>query len=179
MTGVRPSAPAESCGARHAPREDVGALIATRKMRRAPPVGRSENMRRIRSKDTKPELLLRRALFAAGLRYRVHDKTLPGKPDIVFRGARVAVLVHGCFWHQHPDCREASKPRSNSAYWTDKLERNVARDAQHERDLVVRGYDVVTLWECDIERDVSAAVAAVMESLSERYGNSGRSFSTV
>jgi DNA mismatch endonuclease, patch repair protein len=146
----------------------VKQISATLMKRGAVPVGRSENMRRIRSKDTKPELLLRRALFAAGFRYRIHDESLPGKPDVVFRGRSVAVLIHGCFWHQHAGCQQASKPRSNSSYWTEKLHRNITRDAQHKRKLTEAGYQVVTLWECEIERDVGSAVVAVKEALLKR-----------
>jgi len=118
-------------------------------------------MRRIRSKNTKPEMILRRALHALGMRYRLHVKNLPGKPDIVFAGARLAVLVHGCFWHRHPGCREASKPRSRSDYWEPKLNRNVARDAEHTAALEHAGYRVVVVWECDIERDLESAVDAI------------------
>jgi DNA mismatch endonuclease (patch repair protein) len=130
------------------------------------PISRSENMRRIRSKDTKPELLLRRALHRLGLRYRLHVKGLPGRPDIVFPRARIAVFVHGCFWHRHPGCREASSPRSRSEYWEPKLDRNVVRDLKHRDDLEELRFRVMVLWECDIERDLQSAVGAVRAVLS-------------
>lgn len=122
-------------------------------------------MRRIRSRDTKPELILRQSLHARGLRYRVHVNSLPGKPDIVFTRRRVAVFVHGCFWHQHPGCREASSPRSNAAYWAPKLLRNVERDGQHAEMLQSMGYRVLVLWECEIEKAPAAAVDHVLQAL--------------
>ena len=128
-------------------------------------IGRSENMRRIRSKNTKPELSLRRALFAKGLRYRIHAKNLPGKPDVVFRKQKIAILVHGCFWHQHPGCREASRPRSNTTYWATKLQRNVERDQQHEVELTRLGFRVLTFWECDIEHDVAKIANEIARSV--------------
>lgn len=129
------------------------------------PIGRSENMRRIRSRDTKPEVLLRSALFARGLRYRLNVQTLPGKPDIVFPKERLAVFVHGCFWHQHSDCIEASKPRTNVSYWSPKLARNVERDGVSKSALEALGYQVLVIWECHIENCVEPAVAAVMRAV--------------
>ncbi len=134
-------------------------------MAKKQPVGRSENMRRIKSKNTKPELILRRALHASGLRYRVHSKTLPGKPDVALIGRRVAVFVHGCFWHRHPGCREASVPKSRAEYWEPKLNRNVTRDAEHTQALEAAGYRVITLWECEIEKNAAEAVATVKAAL--------------
>src|SRR3954453_9489446 len=99
-------------------------------MDRLTPERRSENMRRIKSKDMKPELLVRRLVFGLGYRYRLHRKDLPGKPDLVFPGRKKVIFVHGCFWHQHPDCREGRPPRSNITYWKPKLARNVERDMQ-------------------------------------------------
>jgi DNA mismatch endonuclease (patch repair protein) len=116
---------------------------------------RSENMRRIRSKNTKPEVLLRSLLHRAGFRFRIHKKDLPGKPDIVFPGRRKAIFVHGCFWHQHPQCREGRLPGTRQDYWKPKLERNVARDAAATSKLRNLGWDVLVIWECQIE-DVPA-----------------------
>ncbi len=129
------------------------------------PIGRSENMRRIRSRNTKPELLLRRALHKRGLRYRVHVPTLPGKPDIVFGGRRLAVFVHGCFWHQHPYCQQASDPRTNRDYWAPKLQRNVQRDREHASTMESLGYSTLTLWECEIEKDPENAADRVVLAL--------------
>jgi DNA mismatch endonuclease (patch repair protein) len=129
------------------------------------PMTRSENMRRIRAKNTKPEILLRRALHADGLRYRLHIKTLPGTPDLVFAKARIVIFVHGCFWHQHHGCREASKPRTNKDYWKQKLANNIERDTAHETLLVRAGYCVLTFWECEIERDLTNIVALIRSAL--------------
>lgn len=112
-------------------------------------IGRSENMRRIRSKDTAPELAVRRAAYAMGYRYRLHRRDLPGSPDLVFAGRKKVVFVHGCFWHQHGDCREGRLPRSNTEYWTSKLERNVARDRVSQATLVSSGWAVLVVWECE------------------------------
>lgn len=114
------------------------------------PVRRSANMRAIRSKDTKPELLVRRVVRSLGYGYRLHRRDLPGKPDLAFIGKRKAIFVHGCFWHQHQDCREASKPKSNSEYWTAKLARNVERDAHSISQLEAKGWRTLVIWECDM-----------------------------
>lgn len=105
-------------------------------------------MSRIRSKDTLPELRVRRAAHALGLRYRLHRKDLPGTPDLVFPRYRTAIFVHGCFWHRHFECRKASLPKSRLDYWQAKFDANIARDARSERDLRHMGWRVFTLWEC-------------------------------
>lgn len=114
-------------------------------------ISRSENMRRIRSKDTGPELTVRRLLRSLGFTgYRLHRKDLPGKPDIAFVGRKKAVLIHGCFWHGH-DCKEGlRKPKSNLDYWLPKIERNQQRDAQHLAELERLGWSVLTVWECEL-----------------------------
>jgi DNA mismatch endonuclease (patch repair protein) len=101
-------------------------------------------MSRIRSRDTKPEMIVRRLLHAAGYRYRLHTKDLPGKPDVVFKRRRKVVFVHGCFWHQHDreDCLDGRRPKSNTSYWHAKLERNVERDQEHIRRLHELGWQV-------------------------------------
>lgn len=116
------------------------------------PIGRSENMRRIRSKDTAPELAVRSTLRALGhVGYRLHRKDLPGRPDIVFLRQKKAVMVHGCFWHGH-DCNEGRRiPKSNKDYWVDKIARNRVRDAKHLDELATRGWEVFTVWECEIK----------------------------
>jgi DNA mismatch endonuclease (patch repair protein) len=130
------------------------------------PIGRSENMRRIRSKDTKPEMMIRRALFRRGLRYRINCPGLPGKPDIVFRQKKLTIFVHGCFWHQHPGCREASRPRSNTGYWHEKLAKNVARDLHAQTELQRLGYLPMIIWECVIEKDLKRTVEDIVYQLS-------------
>lgn len=131
------------------------------------PIGRSENMRRIRSKNTKPEVLLRKSLFAMGLRYRLHASELPGNPDIVFRSDRVAVFVHGCFWHQHEGCKQASTPKSNVSYWDSKLARNVTRDREHLSAISKAGYQAIVVWECEIEQNLDGATRAVVKAVRE------------
>lgn len=111
-------------------------------------------MAAIRSKDMRPELLVRRLVFGLGYRYRLHQSGLPGKPDLVFAGRRKVIFVHGCFWHRHPNlaCQDARAPKSNLAYWTPKLARNVARDASHARALRRGGWKVLIIWECQTKQ---------------------------
>lgn len=110
-------------------------------------------MRAIRKKDTRPELLVRRRLHALGYRFRLHRRDLPGTPDIVLPRHKVVIQVHGCFWHQHPGCRHATRPRTNQDYWLPKLERNVARDAASAAALEALGWRVIILWECELARE--------------------------
>lgn len=114
-------------------------------------------MRAIRSKNTRPELAVRRLLHALGYRYRLHISDLPGKPDIVFPGRRKLIFVNGCFWHSH-DCRHGRvRPATNSEFWETKRDRTVVRDAQNRIDLVAFGWDYLDIWECQIaDREVLA-----------------------
>ena len=112
------------------------------------PSRRSENMSRIKAKDTKPEMAVRRLLHSLGYRYRLHAKDLPGRPDIVFRSRKKAIFVHGCFWHQHSECREGRLPRTRPEYWIPKLGRNVERDHEHVKKLTEAGWQTLTIWEC-------------------------------
>lgn len=114
---------------------------------------RSENMRRIRAQNSKPELLVRKLLHNAGYRYRLHGKTLPGKPDIVFSARRKVIFVHGCFWHQHDavECLDGRRPKSNTGYWNSKLARNVERDALQVERLKAAGWTVLVVWECETQ----------------------------
>lgn len=111
---------------------------------------RSRMMSGIRGKHTKPELAVRKALFAAGFRYRLHPKDLPGKPDIALPALRSVVLVHGCFWHRHPRCRFAYSPKSNVRFWLDKFASNVRRDKLTKIALQKAGWQVFTVWECQV-----------------------------
>ncbi len=115
------------------------------------PLSRSENMRRIRARDTKPEMYIRRLIHRLGFRYRLHVKTLPGCPDLVFRRMSAVVFVHGCFWHQHEECRSNRVPLSNRTYWEKKLAQNTARDAASLEALRRLGWRVLVVWECDIK----------------------------
>ncbi|MES2120493.1 MAG: DNA mismatch endonuclease Vsr [Pseudomonadota bacterium] len=110
---------------------------------------RSENMRRIRSGDTTPEIHVRRMLHRLGYRYRCHRKDLPGRPDIVFSRRRKVIFVHGCFWHQHRGCLRATQPKSREDYWLPKLRRNIERDELAALQLREQGWDVLTVWECE------------------------------
>lgn len=112
----------------------------------------------IRSRDTKPEMRVRRAMHAAGLRYRLHDRRLPGTPDLVFPSRRLALHVHGCFFHQHPGCPAARIPKSRPEFWVPKLRGNVERDARKEAELRAMGWEVITVWECETKDAVRLAV---------------------
>ena len=129
------------------------------------PEQRSRTMRAVRSRDTKPELTVRRFLHAAGLRYILHNRRLPGSPDLVFPKYRTVVFVHGCFWHQHANCPAASRPRSNTEYWSRKLTGNVERDARNRTSLEASGWRVLVIWECEIrERDAFDRLAETIRS---------------
>lgn len=109
---------------------------------------RSEMMSGIKGKNTKPELQVRKALFSMGYRFRLHRKDLPGRPDIVLPGRRVAILVHGCFWHGHRDCRYAKTPSTRTEFWTTKLDGNRARDIRDLEALQTAGWRTLVIWEC-------------------------------
>jgi DNA mismatch endonuclease (patch repair protein) len=112
---------------------------------------RSALMSRIRSKNTKPELVVRSLLHRLGYRFRLHRRDLPGSPDIVLPRHKKIVLVQGCFWHGH-NCRLASKPKSNVGYWSEKILKNKARDERNIRALQVAGWNVIELWECEVRK---------------------------
>ena len=112
------------------------------------PVRRSANMRAIRSRDMKPEMVVRKLIHGMGYRYRLHRSDLPGKPDLVFPSRKKVIFVHGCFWHSH-ECGMAHKPKSNLDYWAPKLERNKERDAENVAGLEMRGWRVFIVWECE------------------------------
>lgn len=111
---------------------------------------RSERMSLIRSKDTKPELLVRRLVYSLGYRYRLHRRDLPGVPDLVFARSRSVIFVHGCFWHCHARCRKARTPKSRLSYWKPKLELNSKRDKKNVRTLLRDGWRVLIIWECQL-----------------------------
>jgi len=130
------------------------------------PKERSENMRRIRSVDMGPEMRVRRLVHALGYRFRLHGKSLPGKPDLVFASRRKVILVHGCFWHHHDAdrCLDSRLPRSNRSYWIPKLMANVARDRANLQRLRSMGWDVLVIWDCQTH-DAAALSARVTEFL--------------
>lgn len=110
---------------------------------------RSKVMARVRSKDTTPELAVRRVAHSLGLRFRLHRKSLPGSPDIVFPRWKIAILVHGCFWHQHPGCKRATVPQSRTEFWQTKLARNMERDEAAVAALENLGWHAEIIWECE------------------------------
>jgi DNA mismatch endonuclease (patch repair protein) len=112
---------------------------------------RSECMRRVLGKNTKPEMIVRRLVHGMGYRYRLHRKDLPGCPDLVFARFKKALFVHGCFWHSHPGCKRARMPKSNQDYWRSKLERNSSRDEANQAALLAGGWEVMIIWECEIK----------------------------
>lgn len=110
---------------------------------------RSEMMSRIKGRNTKPELIVRRIAHGLGFRFRLHRRDLPGSPDLVFPRYQAVVFVHGCFWHRHDGCRYAYRPKSSIPFWTKKFEENVARDVRSERALRDLGWRVLVIWECE------------------------------
>lgn len=129
---------------------------------------RSRLMAGIRSRDTTPEMRVRRAIFARGLRYRLHRRELPGKPDLVLPKLGLVIFVQGCFWHQHTGCKLASNPKTNAAYWQPKLAGNVARDRRNRAALARLGWRVATIWECHTRNDakLSSAVDRILKRAS-------------
>ena len=115
---------------------------------------RSYIMSQIGSKDTKPELLVRKYLFSRGLRFRKNDRRYPGTPDIVLPKYRTIVFVHGCFWHLHPGCKYAALPSSNVDYWGNKLLGNCDRDKRNQKKLTEMGWKVIVVWECQLKKDI-------------------------
>jgi DNA mismatch endonuclease (patch repair protein) len=118
---------------------------------------RSERMSRIKGQDTHPELAVRKFIHAMGYRYRLHQRKLPGNPDIVFTKKREVIFVHGCFWHRHPDpsCKLSRLPKSRLEFWIPKFEANVARDRRNEEALRAMGWGILTLWECELSDHAS------------------------
>lgn len=112
---------------------------------------RSYNMSRIRSKNTKPEILVRKHLFSSGYRYRLHDRKLPGTPDIVLSKYRTVIFVNGCFWHGHDECQYFKIPASNVGYWIKKIDRNKQNDNNAVAELIAKHWNVIVLWECELK----------------------------
>jgi len=107
-------------------------------------------MSKIRGKETKPEILVRKYLFSKGFRYRLHDEKLPGKPDIVLPKYRTAIFIHGCFWHGHLGCKRAKLPTTNTEFWEKKISANIERDKRNIEKLKSEGWNVIVVWQCEI-----------------------------
>ena len=122
-------------------------------------------MSRIRGKDTSIEVKVRKYLFSKGFRFRKNDKRLPGKPDVVLPKYHTVIFIHGCFWHRHPGCKDTTTPKTRTEYWLDKFERNVANDRARYEDLEAAGWNVITLWECDINKRFDETMSRVVQEL--------------
>lgn len=129
------------------------------------PAQRSFNMSRIRGKDTAPEIRLRSLLHRAGHRFRLHRKDLPGRPDIVLPRAKIAVYVHGCYWHRHEGCRLSTMPSSNVDFWRAKFERTVERDQENIQALKVAGWTPVVIWECELRTGPEATLHRIQKAI--------------
>jgi DNA mismatch endonuclease vsr len=127
-------------------------------MKKHKPMTRSENMARVKSVNTKPEIFLRKLLWHKGFRYRVNYSKLPGKPDIYIPKYNTAIFVNGCFWHMHENCKLSSIPKNNYDFWKDKLERNVERDKKNYKELDKMGIKVIVVWGCEIKEMMKDAL---------------------
>lgn len=134
------------------------------------PEKRSWNMSRIKGKDTAIEVRVRKHLFSLGFRYRKNDKHLPGKPDIVLPKYHTVIFVHGCFWHRHPGCKDATTPKTRTEFWQAKFDRNVENDRIHREQLESSGWRVITLWECDITKRFEETMEQVVSRLDDNQG---------
>ena len=136
---------------------------------------RSEIMSRIRGRDTKPELIVRRIAHRLGFRFRLHRKDLPGTPDIVFPRHLAVVMVHGCFWHRHSGCKYASSPKTHVRYWENKFKGNIVRDKRSEMALRDLGWRVMVIWECETKdhEAVAARISSYLRHAVSELGGSG------
>lgn len=124
-------------------------------------------MSRIRSKDTKPEMLVRRALFAKGFRFRLHDKKLPGKPDLVLPKYHTVVLVHGCFWHGHEGCKYYVVPKTRTKWWLDKIANNKIKDIDNMKRLIQGNWKVITIFECELKpKNITETITKLIDKIS-------------
>lgn len=126
---------------------------------------RSYNMSRIRAKDTKPEMLVRKYLHARGLRYKLHDKNLPGKPDLVFPKYKTVLFVNGCFWHGHKDCKYFVMPKTRRRWWQKKIEETKKRDDEEKARLEHKGWRVLTVWECELKQKSEETLKELVETI--------------
>lgn len=134
-------------------------------MDRLSPDQRSWTMSRVKGKDTKIEIQVRKYLFSKGLRFRKNDKRYPGKPDVVLPKYKTVIFINGCFWHQHPNCSRSKLPMANADYWKKKLQKNVINDQIHKKKLEEMGWQVVILWECKLKKDFVGFMDAVLKDI--------------
>lgn len=134
---------------------------------------RSWNMSRIRGKDTKPEILVRKFLYEHGIRYRLH-RPLPGRPDIVIGKMKLVVFVNGCFWHGHTNCRKATLPKSNAAFWQSKIGRNVERDKGNYTQLEQDGWQVITVWQCELGKNREVTLQSILELIRSKKNDDNK-----
>jgi len=128
---------------------------------------RSWNMRRIHSKHTKPELIIRSLLHRSGFRFRLNYSKLPGSPDIVLPKYKTAIFVHGCFWHRHPNCSKATTPKTNIEYWQKKFYKNVSRDIEIRKKIQELGWNIIVVWECEIINDPISVLNDIIKELAD------------
>jgi len=128
---------------------------------------RHKNMAAIRSKNTKPELIVRKYLFSQGFRYRINDKSLAGKPDIVLKKYNTVIFVNGCFWHLHKDCKYFVFPKDNADYWKNKILGNVERDKRNYNTLMAAGWKVIIIWECQLKHSREETLTALVKDIKE------------
>ena len=126
---------------------------------------RSWNMSRIKGKDTKIEVEVRRYLFSKGYRFRKNDKRYPGKPDIVLPKYHTAIFVHGCFWHRHEGCKDATTPKTHIEFWLDKFDKNVRNDQIKQEKLKELGWKVIVIWECELKKDFQGTMERIEQKL--------------
>ena len=132
------------------------------------PEHRSWNMSRIKGKDTKIEVKVRSWLFANGFRFRKNDRRYPGTPDVVLPKYRTVIFINGCFWHRHEGCRYATTPKTRTEFWQKKFDRNVANDIKHKEEMEAMGWNVITLWECELKKK---QFEETMQGLAEKINN--------
>ena len=132
---------------------------------RISPEHRSWNMSRIKGKDTKIEVMVRQYLFHYGFRFRKNDKRYPGKPDVILPKYKTAIFVHGCFWHRHEGCKLATTPKTRTEFWMEKFAKNVANDKKHYEELQKMGWNVIVIWECELENDFEGTMQKIMHNI--------------
>ncbi|WP_265427048.1 very short patch repair endonuclease [Chryseobacterium sp. YIM B08800] len=137
------------------------------------PAQRKYNMQQIKGKNTKPEILLRKILFSKGYRYRINTKNLPGKPDIVLKKYNTVIFVNGCFWHGHKNCKYFVIPKTRTAFWTEKIITNIKRDQNNIESLLDLGWNVITVWECNLKNN---KIEETVDKLISKLNNSSPIF---